>query len=85
MFRSAIRRTSTGDVNASVAEKDKELDTETVIRTDSDDKPQGDRPSEDVQRGVQEVEAVTLTWSKPTLIAVFIKHVLILYPYHLSS
>ena len=29
-------------------------------------------PSEDAQRGVQQVEAVTLTWSKPSLIAVFI-------------
>ncbi|CAO3599335.1 unnamed protein product [Absidia cylindrospora] len=31
-----------------------------------------ERPEEDAQRGVQEVEAVTLTWSKTTLIAVFI-------------
>ncbi|PQE22523.1 Siderophore iron transporter mirB protein [Rutstroemia sp. NJR-2017a BVV2] len=29
-------------------------------------------PAEDAQRGVQQVEAVTLTWSKPYLIAVFI-------------
>lgn len=29
-------------------------------------------PTEDAQRGVQQVEAVTLTWSKPYLIAVFI-------------
>ncbi|CZT03537.1 probable siderophore iron transporter mirB [Rhynchosporium agropyri] len=28
-------------------------------------------PSEDAQRGVQQVEAVTLTWTKPYLIAVF--------------
>jgi len=33
-----------------------------------------DRPSQDAQRGVQEVEAVTLTWSKTTLIAVFLKY-----------
>ncbi|ORZ08153.1 major facilitator superfamily domain-containing protein [Absidia repens] len=31
-----------------------------------------ERPEEDAQRGVQDVEAVTLTWSKTTLIAVFI-------------
>ena len=30
-------------------------------------------PAEDAQRGVQEVEAVALTWTKPYLIAVFIK------------
>jgi len=29
-------------------------------------------PSEDVQRGVQDVEGVTTTWSKATLIAVFL-------------
>lgn len=29
-------------------------------------------PSKDAQRGVQEVEAVALTWSKPYLIMVFI-------------
>jgi hypothetical protein len=29
-------------------------------------------PTEDAQRGVQQVEAVTLTWTKPYLIAVFI-------------
>jgi hypothetical protein len=29
-------------------------------------------PAEHAQRGVQQVEAVTLTWSKPYLIAVFI-------------
>jgi hypothetical protein len=32
-----------------------------------------ERVSEDAQRGVQHVEAVTLTWSKKTLIAVFFK------------
>lgn len=29
-------------------------------------------PTEDAQRGVQQVEAVALTWTKPYLIAVFI-------------
>ncbi len=33
------------------------------------------RPTEGLQRGVQQVEAVTLSWSKATLIAVFIKYV----------
>lgn len=35
-------------------------------------------PSENLQRGVHDVEAVTLSWSKASLIAVFIKCVLIL-------
>jgi hypothetical protein len=29
-------------------------------------------PTEDAQRGVQQVEAVALTWSKPYLITVFL-------------
>lgn len=29
-------------------------------------------PTEDAQRGVQQVEAVTLTWTKPYLIAAFV-------------
>jgi hypothetical protein len=33
-------------------------------------------PEEELQRGVQEVEAVTMTWSKTTLVAVFFKCVL---------
>ncbi|KAL2257136.1 hypothetical protein VTK26DRAFT_609 [Humicola hyalothermophila] len=36
-----------------------------------DDYSESDRPAEDVQRGVQHVEAAALTWSKKTLIAVF--------------
>lgn len=32
-------------------------------------------PTENAQRGVQEVEAVALTWTKPMLIAVFLKYV----------
>jgi hypothetical protein len=38
-----------------------------------------ERPSEDVQRGVKNIEATTLTWTKRTLIAVFIKFVLTLF------
>lgn len=32
-------------------------------------------PTEDAQRGVHDVEAVTLTWTKTTLVAVFLKYV----------
>jgi hypothetical protein len=37
--------------------------------------PQGKTPTPNTQHGVQDVEAVTLSWSKGTLIAVFIKYV----------
>tara|TARA_R110002060_G_scaffold36098_1_gene46990 strand:+ start:727 stop:990 length:264 start_codon:yes stop_codon:yes gene_type:complete len=39
----------------------------------SDDPEKDVVPAEDAQRGVQQVEAVTLTWTKPYLIAVFFK------------
>lgn len=59
-------------------EKNKiELDVESIVPTESHDDPKPERPTEDAQKGVKEVEAVTLTWSKPTLIAVFIKYDLI--------
>lgn len=35
----------------------------------------GEIPDGSAQHGVQDVEAVTMTWSKKTLIAVFIKYV----------
>jgi hypothetical protein len=55
-----------------------------VVMTPADEKPkasvvdglddsQPDHPGEDLQRGVQRVEAVTLAWSKASLIAVFFK------------
>ncbi|OAA65336.1 Major facilitator superfamily domain, general substrate transporter [Niveomyces insectorum RCEF 264] len=50
-------------------------DPANAINAAADDFPSKDPediPTEDAQRGVQEVEAVTLTWSKPSLIAVFI-------------
>ncbi|CDH49602.1 mfs siderophore iron [Lichtheimia corymbifera JMRC:FSU:9682] len=71
-LRSAIRRSSTDKEDASMPEKSrKELDTESVVPSVNDES-QPEQPSTDAQRGVQDVEAVTLTWSKPTLIAVFI-------------
>ncbi len=39
-----------------------------------------DHPDDDLQRGVQQVEAVTLSWSKATLIGVFIKYVAAFLP-----
>lgn len=80
-FRSAIKRSSIDKQDASMAkESRKEVDTESVVPS-VNDQSQPDQPSADAQRGVQDVEAVTLTWSKPTLIAVFIKYDIVLH-YH---
>lgn len=43
----------------------------------SQDEAQPEMPSEETQRGVHNVEALTLTWSKRSLIAVFIKYGLV--------
>ncbi|GAN08644.1 conserved hypothetical protein [Mucor ambiguus] len=54
-------------------EKNKiELDIESIVPTESYEDSKPERPTEDAQKGVKEVEAVTLTWSRTTLIAVFI-------------
>lgn len=59
-------------------EKNKiELDVESIVPTESHDDLKSERPTENAQKGVKEVEAVTLTWSKTTLIAVFVKYVFV--------
>ena len=45
------------------------------VSTADDEKPEPELPSEDAQQGVHDVEAVTLSWSRGTLIAVFLKYV----------
>jgi hypothetical protein len=45
----------------------------TLSHTNSE--PYEHMPDENAQRGVQDVEAVALTWSKGYLIAVFVKYV----------
>lgn len=40
-------------------------------------KPDPELPDLDAQRGVQDVEAITLSWSRNALIAVFLKYVII--------
>lgn len=47
-------------------------DAEIAATDNANDKPELERPTEDAQRGVQNVEAVTLTWSKRSLVLVFI-------------
>jgi hypothetical protein len=53
-------------------ETKRDLATETVVPANaSDENPEV--PAEDTQRGVRDVEAITLSWSKTMLIAVFVK------------
>lgn len=49
------------------------LATDTEATNNENGDPQTQFPTEEAQRGVQDVEAVTLTWSKLTLIAIFLK------------
>ncbi|OQE42259.1 hypothetical protein PENCOP_c004G07009 [Penicillium coprophilum] len=73
-FRSAFRRSSTQESVTQVAvstdgEKKTELPTETVAVANADNP---EVPTEDTQQGVKDVEAVTLSWTKTMLIAVFV-------------
>ncbi|KAJ5171415.1 uncharacterized protein N7500_004198 [Penicillium coprophilum] len=72
-FRSAFRRSSTQESVTQVAmstdgEKKTELPTETVAVANADNP---EVPTEGTQQGVKDLEAVTLSWTKTMLIAVF--------------
>jgi hypothetical protein len=76
-FRTAFRRSSTQESVTPVAvstagEKNGQLpaDAETAMPATADNP---EVPTEDTQLGVKEVEAVTLSWTKTMLIAVFAK------------
>lgn len=81
-LRPTFRRAKTDNVNMEVemttVQSDKQdLDAQDVPEESSGEDPTTEvqpeiLPSEDVQRGVQDVEGVTTTWSKATLIAVFL-------------
>ncbi|KAL4804591.1 major facilitator superfamily-domain-containing protein [Aspergillus unguis] len=74
-LRSAFRRQNTQESVTPVA-----VDTTQESKTDPSPESGNDLvnpedaavPTEDAQRGVQDVEAVTMTWTKGTLIAVFV-------------
>ncbi|EAQ85457.1 hypothetical protein CHGG_09471 [Chaetomium globosum CBS 148.51] len=57
------------DVGGEKTEKDAVTDDAAVVN-DGGESP-AEHPAEDMQRGVQQVEAVTMSWTKATLIAVF--------------
>lgn len=74
-FRSAFRRSSTQESVTQVpvgtdGEKKSEMPTETVAVANAENP---EVPTEDVQQGVKDVEAVTLSWTRTMLIAVFAK------------
>ncbi|KAJ5447104.1 Major facilitator superfamily domain general substrate transporter [Penicillium cf. griseofulvum] len=73
-FRSAFRRSSTQGSVTQVAvgtdsEKKSELPTE-IVAIPNENNPEV--PTENAQQGVKDLEAVTLSWTKGMLIAVFI-------------
>ena len=82
-LRDALRRTTTDNTEKSVAVNTLEVNEKNPVTDDttadnSDGALQPELPGEELQRGVQEVEAVTLTWSKTMLVAVFFKYVFVL-------
>lgn len=79
-LRAALRRTPTDNTVTSVAVNTVEVNeknpaTDDTTAGNSSDEPQLELPSKDLQRGVQDVEAVTLTWTKSALVAVFLKYI----------
>lgn len=82
-FRPGFRRTATLDESPSVTMDEMSsgknpavYGTDAISPTSANGEPAVEEPdkniiAEDAQRGVAQVEAVTITWTKPHLIAVF--------------
>lgn len=72
------KRDDSAAVDAPLEKTEKEavIENTAPANTNGVDTSSSDFPSKDVQRGVQEVEAVTMSWSKATLIGVFLKCVM---------
>lgn len=92
-LRAPFRRTATDDAlgtsvemteNPARTETKKDPATATDEATDDatasnrNEERSAELPDENVQYGVQDVEAVTLSWSRTALIMVFAKYVLVL-------
>ncbi len=82
-FRTLFRRQATADTVAQVdmtstEESKHDIPADGVAAEGngvaSQDQPVG-TPEEELHRGVQDIEAMTQTWSKAALIAVFVKYV----------
>lgn len=88
VFTKKSREVSRGPTADSTSPEDNKmpLATDDAVPNDSDESAsQPDAlPTEHAQAGVQEVEGVTLTWSKKSLIAVFIKYVAFGFLYMLA-
>lgn len=89
-FRPSFRREATDDVSSATAMNDipsknslgepsikhpAQISINESAQSSCSD-PSPELPTSDAQRGVQDVEAVTLTWSKQSLILLFILCVL---------
>lgn len=63
------------DAHSERTDKDGVANDAAAVNDGRDGGSESDHPADNLQRGVQEVEAVTMTWSKATLIGVFCKYV----------
>lgn len=76
-LRPTFRRTATEDVAAiptdSINFTEQSNHGETEAQPDDIAEWKAQQPNEDAQRGVRMVEGITLTWSKASLIWIFIK------------
>lgn len=78
--RIVFRRLSTEDNgNDSFAQQNTIGDRKDGTRSPTSSVALEEIPDGSAQHGVQDVEAVTMTWSRGTLIAVFIKYVSLYY------
>jgi len=80
-LRPRFRRTTTDDAGNTVVETSieggrKSVATVSAAESHDNGESPAEAPSQDLQRGVQDVEGVTLAWSKTALILVFLKYVL---------
>ena len=89
-LRAAFHRASIDDVSpvsVEVNEKTEESKGDNAVAATAPDTKEEDEnsdlPTTDAQRGVHDVEAVTLTWTKTTLVAVFMKCVCIPLSMHI--
>ncbi|KAL3476657.1 major facilitator superfamily-domain-containing protein [Aspergillus californicus] len=75
-LRSTFRRRETDDTDTVAVSTPQNTKADVPLESGPQDAentdPQAELPAENTQRGVHDVEAVTLSWSKATLIAVFI-------------
>jgi hypothetical protein len=72
--RKAAKNTASGSIAMSPVADDKKGSAADTTGSNGDDTTHPEPFHEDPQRGVEAVEAMTLSWSRTSLIAVFIKY-----------